>query len=196
MPTTRRTVPTACRSLLVGGACRLPLVGGACRLSLVGGACRLSLVGGACRLSFSVRLLVAKIHLIADWNGLSLSLGFSGATMDDGLGLKLLVRGIALVRSRRGSCCRRSARLRAAARDTAGITCGDGCARGASVTGSLAKGVESLGCLGCHRWVVEGTVSWLAGCRCLYRRYERKAERFLAFVGMVAALFGCRRLSS
>ncbi|RPF30175.1 DDE family transposase [Streptomyces sp. Ag109_G2-6] len=42
--------------------------------------------------------------------------------------------------------------------------------------------------LGRHRWVVERTVSWLAGCRRLHRRYERKAEHFLAFVGIASAL--------
>jgi hypothetical protein len=40
--------------------------------------------------------------------------------------------------------------------------------------------------------VVERTVSWLAGW--LHRRYERKAEHFLAFVGVAAALIGYRRL--
>ncbi|MER7828101.1 transposase [Streptomyces sp. NPDC096097] len=39
-----------------------------------------------------------------------------------------------------------------------------------------------------HRWVVERTVSWLAGCRRLHRRYERKAEHFLGFVGIAATL--------
>ncbi|RSS40497.1 hypothetical protein EF906_16700 [Streptomyces sp. WAC08241] len=48
--------------------------------------------------------------------------------------------------------------------------------------------------LGRHRWVVERTASWPAGCRRLHRRYERKAEHFLAFVGMAAALIGHRRL--
>ncbi|MER6686754.1 hypothetical protein ABT287_40435, partial [Streptomyces olivaceoviridis] len=31
-----------------------------------------------------------------------------------------------------------------------------------------------------HRIARKGTVSWLAGCRRLHRRYERKAEHFLA----------------
>ena len=53
--------------------------------------------------------------------------------------------------------------------------------------------IESLTRLGCHGWVVERTVSWLAGCRRLHRRYERKAEHFLAFGGMAAALIGYRR---
>nr|WP_245234773.1 transposase [Streptomyces flavochromogenes] len=47
-----------------------------------------------------------------------------------------------------------------------------------------------------HRWVVERTVSWLAGCRRLHRRYERKAEHLLAFVGIAATLIGYRRLAA
>ncbi|GAA3589031.1 transposase family protein [Streptomyces osmaniensis] len=56
------------------------------------------------------------------------------------------------------------------------------------------KGIESPQRLGRHRWVVERTVSWLAGCRRLHRRYERKAEHFLAFAGIAAALICHRRL--
>lgn len=44
--------------------------------------------------------------------------------------------------------------------------------------------------------MVERTVSWLAGCRRLHRRYERKAEHFLAFVGIAATLIGYRRLAT
>jgi transposase len=58
------------------------------------------------------------------------------------------------------------------------------------------RGIESSQRLGRHRWVVERTVSWLAGCRRLHRRYERKAEHFLAFAGIAAALIGYRRLST
>lgn len=50
--------------------------------------------------------------------------------------------------------------------------------------------------LGRHRWVVERTVSWLAGCRRLHRRYERTAEHFLAFVGIAAALINYRRITN
>ncbi|WP_406734032.1 hypothetical protein [Streptomyces sp. NBC_01794] len=41
---------------------------------------------------------------------------------------------------------------------------------------------------GRHRWGVKRAVSWLNGCRCLHRRYERKAEDFLAFVGIASVL--------
>jgi hypothetical protein len=46
------------------------------------------------------------------------------------------------------------------------------------------RGKESSARLGRHRWVVERAMSWLAGCRCLHRRYERKPERFLAFTAI------------
>ena len=57
------------------------------------------------------------------------------------------------------------------------------------------KGTESSQRLGRYRWTVERTVAWLAGCRRLHRRYERKAEHFLAFAGIAAALICYRRLA-
>ncbi|MGW2971861.1 hypothetical protein ACWDBO_34355 [Streptomyces mirabilis] len=42
---------------------------------------------------------------------------------------------------------------------------------------------------------MERTVAWLAGRRHLYRRYELRAERFLAFAGIAAALICFRRFS-
>lgn len=36
-------------------------------------------------------------------------------------------------------------------------------------------------------------MSWLNGCRRLHRRYERKAEHFLAFVGIACTLICYRR---
>ncbi|WP_425508140.1 transposase [Streptomyces bathyalis] len=56
-------------------------------------------------------------------------------------------------------------------------------------------GIEPSQRLGRHRWTVERTVSWLSGCRRLHRRYERKAEHFLAFAGIAAALICYRRLA-
>lgn len=50
------------------------------------------------------------------------------------------------------------------------------------------RGIESSGRLGRHRWVVERMLSWLNGCRRLHRRYERKAEHFLAFVSIASTL--------
>jgi transposase len=38
-------------------------------------------------------------------------------------------------------------------------------------------------------------VSWLGGFRRLHRRYERKAEHFLAFTGIAVAVICYRRLA-
>ncbi|MCE0448026.1 IS5 family transposase [Streptomyces tricolor] len=137
----------------------------------------------------------SKIHLITDRNGLPLPLGVSGANMHDSLGLEPLVRGIPPIRSRRGPRRRRPHKLH-----------GDKgydydhlrrWLRERGIPHRIArKGIESSQGLGPHRWVVERTVSWLAGCRRLHRRYERKAEHFLAFVGIAAALIGYRRLAT
>ncbi|MFF7073156.1 IS5 family transposase [Streptomyces pseudovenezuelae] len=136
----------------------------------------------------------SKIHQITDRNGLPLSLGISGANMHDSLDLEPLVRGIPPIRSHRGPRRRRPAKLH-----------GD---KGydyahlrrwlwrRGITPRIArKGVESSQRLGRHRWVVERTVSWLAGCRRLHRRYERKSEHFLAFAGIAATLICYRRLT-
>ncbi|MEU7305977.1 transposase, partial [Streptomyces sp. NPDC007206] len=57
------------------------------------------------------------------------------------------------------------------------------------------KGIESSTRLGRHRWTVERTMSWLGGCRRLHRRYERKAEHFLAFTSIACTLICYRRLT-
>ncbi|MEU2879663.1 transposase, partial [Streptomyces sp. NPDC007070] len=57
------------------------------------------------------------------------------------------------------------------------------------------KGTESSTRLGRHRWTIERTMSRLAGCRRLHRRYERKAEHFLAFTAIACTLICHRRLA-
>lgn len=136
----------------------------------------------------------SKIHLITDRKGLPLSLGISGANLHDSQSLEPLVRGIPPIRSRRGPRRRRPAKLHA----DKGYDY-DHLRRWLHERGIrhriARKGIESSKRLGRHRWVVERTVSWLAGCRRLHRRYERKPEHFLAFVGMAAALICHRRLA-
>ncbi|WP_432120813.1 IS5 family transposase [Streptomyces sp. S1] len=137
----------------------------------------------------------SKIHLICDRNGLPLSLGISGVNMHDSQGLEPLVRGIPPIRSRRGPRRRRPAKLHAdKGYDYDHLR---RWLRKRGIRHRIARrGVESSQRLGRHRWVVERTVSWLAGCRRLHRRYERKAEHFLAFVGIAATLIGYRRLAA
>lgn len=139
--------------------------------------------------------LGSKIHLICDRNGLPLSLGTSGANMHDSQGLEPLVRGIPPIRSRRGPRRRRPAKLRAdKGYDYAHLR------RWLSKRGIrhriARKGIESSKRLGRHRWVVERTVSWLAGCRRLHRRYGRKAKHLLTFVAIATTLISYRRLAT
>ncbi|MCW7946509.1 transposase [Streptomyces hygroscopicus] len=41
------------------------------------------------------------------------------------------------------------------------------------------KGIESSERLGCRRWVIERTISWLSGYRRLSPRYERHSRNYL-----------------
>ncbi|WP_404819318.1 IS5 family transposase [Streptomyces stelliscabiei] len=136
----------------------------------------------------------SKIHLITDRKGLPLSLGISAANLHDSQGLVPLVRGIPPIRSRRGPRRRRPGKLHGdKGYDYDHLRRWLRC-RG--IRHRIARrGIESSQRLGRHRWVVERTVSWLAGCRRLHRRYERKPEHFLAFVGIAALLIGHRRLT-
>ncbi|MFB7176077.1 IS5 family transposase [Streptomyces sp. NPDC056254] len=136
----------------------------------------------------------SKIHLITERTGLPISVAISGANLHDTQALKPLVRGIPPIRSRRGPRRRRPGKLHAdkayESRDLRRWL------RGRGIRHRIArKGIESSDRLGRHRWVVERTVSWLAGCRRLHRRYERKAEHFLAFASIAATLICYRRLT-
>ncbi|MEV3927676.1 IS5 family transposase [Actinomadura coerulea] len=132
----------------------------------------------------------SKIHLLVDHAGLPLSVGISAANTHDKLALEPLeplVRGIAPIRSRRGPRRRRPAKLHGdKGYDYADLR---RWLRGRGITPRIARrGIESSDRLERHRRVVERTVSWLSGCRRLHRRYERKSEHFLAFVGIAATL--------
>ncbi|MFJ7416259.1 IS5 family transposase [Streptomyces sp. NPDC098077] len=136
-----------------------------------------------------------KIHLITERTGLPISVGISAANTHDSQALESLVRGIPPIRSRRGPRRRRPAKLH-----------GDkgydfdrlrAWLRSRNITPRIARrGLESSQRLGRHRWTVERTVAWLSGCRRLHRCYERKADHFLAFAGIAAALICYRRLTA
>ncbi|MER5765063.1 transposase [Streptomyces sp. NPDC002082] len=115
--------------------------------------------------------------------------------MHDSLGLEPLVRGIPPIRSRRGPRRRRPAKLRAdKGYDYVHL---HRWLRKRGICHRMArKGIESSQRLRRHRWIVERTVSWLAGCRRLHGRYERKAEHFLGFLGIAANLIYHRRLTN
>ncbi|WP_223855682.1 MULTISPECIES: IS5 family transposase [Streptomyces] len=134
----------------------------------------------------------SKIHLVTDRSGLPVAVAVSSANTQDSLALQPLVASIPPVRSRRGPRRRRPGKLH-----------GDKgydyphlrrWLRGRGIAPRIARrGIGTSQRLGRHRWVVERTMSWLAGCRRLHRRYERKPEHFLAFTAI--GLINYRRLT-
>jgi transposase len=136
----------------------------------------------------------SKIHLITERTGLPLSIGISGANLHDSQALEPLVRGIPPIRSRRGPRRRRPAKLHAdKGYDYDHLRRR---LRKRGIRHRLArKGIESSTRLGRHRWTIERTMSWLASSRRLHRRYERKAEQFLAFTAIACSLICYRRLT-
>ncbi|MFH8739402.1 IS5 family transposase [Streptomyces sp. NPDC017964] len=137
----------------------------------------------------------SKIHLITERTGLPLSVGISGANLHDSQALEPLVRGIPPIRSRRGPRLRRPAKLHAdKAYDNRHLR---QWLRLRHITPRIArKGVETSQKLGRHRWTIERTMAWLAGCRRLHRRYERQAIHFLAFTSIACTLICYRRLTN
>lgn len=136
----------------------------------------------------------SKVHLITERSGLPLSVRISGANVHDSQVLIPLVQGIPPIRSRRGRRRRRPGNLH-----------GDKgydyhhlrrWLRDRRITPrSARKGTDSSQRLGRHRWTIERTRAWLAGCRRLHRRYERKASHFLAFTSIACTLICYRRLT-
>ncbi len=137
----------------------------------------------------------SKIHLITERTGLPISVGISAANLHDSQALIPLVKGIPPIRSRRGPRRRKPSKLHGdKGYDYSHLR---RWLRERGITHRIArKGVESSQRLGRHRWTIERTVAWLAGCRRLHRRYERKAEHFLAFTSIACTLICYRRLTS
>lgn len=136
----------------------------------------------------------SKIHLLTDRAGLPISVGISAANTHGKLGLEPLVRGIPPVRSRHGLRWQCPAKLHA----DKGYDFSDlhRWLHSRNIVPRIAgRGVETSNRLGRHCWVVERTVSWMNGFRRLHRRYARKADHFLAFVGIAAALIYYRHLA-
>ncbi|QXE39525.1 IS5 family transposase [Streptomyces sp. GMY02] len=136
----------------------------------------------------------SKIHLIAERTGLSLSVTVLGANLHDSQALIPLVRGIPPIRWRRGPRRRKPEKLHAdKGYDYSHLR--QWLRQRGIQQRTARKGIESSQRPGRHRWTVERTMTWRAGCRRLHRRYERKADHFLAFTSIACTRICYRRLS-
>ncbi|MFJ5851031.1 IS5 family transposase [Streptomyces sp. NPDC092903] len=132
----------------------------------------------------------SKIHLVTERTGLPISVAISGANVHASQALIPLVKGVPPIRSRRGRPGRLHADKGYDYRHLRQWLSGRG------IWHRIArKGIETSQRLGRHRWTIERTMSWLAGCRRLHRRYERKADHFLAFTSIACTLICYRRLA-
>jgi transposase len=125
--------------------------------------------------------------------GLPLVVAVSAANTNDSYALKPLVKAIPAIRSRRGPRRRKPDKLHAdKAYDHTELR---QWVRQRGIKVRIArKGVETSEKLGRRRWMIERTISWLTGYRRLTIRYERKANHFLAFLTLAAAITCFKRL--
>ena len=129
----------------------------------------------------------SKRHLVVDRQGIPLGGPAHGRQR----------RTTASCWRRRSTPCRRCA-SRAAGRDGARTSCTPtrpttirrcrrACRKRGIVPRIARRGIESSERLGRHRWVVERTLSWIARCRRLAVRYERRDDVHLAFLVLACA---------
>ncbi len=137
----------------------------------------------------------SKIHLITERTGLPLSVGIYGANAHDRQALIPLVKGIPPIRSRRGPRRRRPGKLHAD-KGYDYLHLRHWLTQSGIRHRIARRGIENSQRLGRHRWTIERTMAWLAGCRRLHRRYERKAAHFLAFASIACTIICFRRLES
>lgn len=135
----------------------------------------------------------SKIHALSDRAGLPLVVAISADNTHDIHAFKPLVMAIPAIRSRRGPRRCKPAKLHAdKAYDQPGLR---RWVRDRGIKVRIArKGVETSKKLGRHRWVIERTMAWFTGYRRLTLRYKRKAEYFLAFLLLGAALICHKKL--
>ncbi|MGW4410902.1 transposase [Nonomuraea sp. NPDC004702] len=136
----------------------------------------------------------SKTHLITERTGSPPAVAISAANIHDSLAREPLARSIPPIRSRRGP--RAAATRRAPRRQRLRLPPPARLpARPGNIHRIARRGIESSQRLGRHRWVVERTDSWVAGCRRLHRRHQRPADHFAAFDAIAAALICYNRLT-
>jgi transposase len=134
----------------------------------------------------------SKHHVLVDAGGAPLAVSLTGANRNDVTQLLPLIDGIGPVRGRRGRPRQRPDRLFADRGYDHDKYRRELWARG--VKPVVARRGEPHGSgLGKTRWVVERTFAWLHNLGRLRTRYERCAERHLAFLKLGCAVV-CQRL--
>jgi transposase len=138
----------------------------------------------------------SKYHLVVDHDGIPLAVRLSAANAHDATQLLPLVDTIPSIigpRGKPGRPRKRPAKLHAdKAYDSSDLR---RALHARGITPRIARrGIDSSERLGCHRWVVERTFSWVLGCRRLGVRYERRADLLQGLLHLACALICLRFL--
>jgi len=130
---------------------------------------------------------------VVDRAGLPLVAGLTGAERPDATVFAALIAAIPAVRQANGRRRKRPAK-RHADKGYDGRRCRRFLARRGIGVRIARKGGEDKARLGRHRWVVARTLAWLAHCRRLAIRYERREDIHQALLDLGCALLCFHRL--
>jgi transposase len=135
----------------------------------------------------------SKLHLVCDGSGLPLAAVVTAANVTDTTMLAAVIDDVPPVRTPPG---RRRTRPDAVHADKGyDSRANRAYLRRREITARIARrGIESSTRLGCHRWKVERSLSWLSCWRRLGLRWDRDAGRWFAFVLLACALVCFNRL--
>lgn len=135
-----------------------------------------------------------KHHLVVDGQGTPLAAVLSGANRNDCKLLEMALDAIPPVRNGRPGRPRCRPEKLHADKGYDHEFCREALRRRGILPRIARRGIESSERLGRHRWVVERTLSWIARCRRLVVRYERRDDVHLAFLVLACAVICFRFL--
>ena len=131
--------------------------------------------------------------LVCDGGGLPLTAAVTAANVADTTMFQAVVEDIAPVRTPAGRRRTRPAKVHADKGYDAHTN--RAYLRRRGIRPRIARrGVESSARLGCHRWKVERSLSWLSCWRRLAVRWDRDSGRWFAFVLLACAVVCFNRL--
>jgi IS5 family transposase len=135
----------------------------------------------------------SKLHLISERHGLPLTAAVTAANVNDTAVFEALLDDVPAVLTPSG---RRRCRPGKVDADKAYDSATNRAyLRRRGITPRIARrGVESSSRLGCHRWRIERTLSWLSCYRRLGVRWDRGSERWFGFVLLACGLVCFKRL--
>lgn len=129
----------------------------------------------------------SKRHILTDAGGIPLAGMLTAANVHDSMVFEELVDSVEPIKGRLGRPRKRPDKLHAE-KGYDYARCRRFLRRRGIKARIARRGIESSERLGRWRWVVERTFSWMACCRRLTIRYERRADIHEAFLQLAFAL--------